>query len=768
VLVSGQASNNFIGYASSGDNNVISGNGTWGVYITDSGTNDNTVANNFIGITSAGNAPVPNANNGLDIVYGAQSNTVGGTTAAARNVISGNLHEGVLIGFAGTSNNVVEGNFIGTDPTGKALLAIETQVDGVYVGLGASHNTIGGQNPVGALNTAAWNVISGNTASGILVTDGGTTGTVICGNFIGTDLTGSVILSNFGNGVTIAAGTSNTTIGAETSGMGNLNVISGNSGDGVSITSSSGNNLSFDYFGVDLNNQKALPNAGNGVSIHAASGNRVNLDVIRNNRGYGILTDSGASNNAWYYDSISGNTKGGIATPTDPSPQPAPQLIADSVANGQTTITGVIFASPDHNATLVVQFYVSPAPTAPASIQGLTFVGQVNTTTDANGNVSFTATLPKVFAPGQILTATADFAVSNTSVFSNALAVPTLAPPTLAAIASQTIVAGQRLALNLQGSDPAGLPLMYSATVDSLAYHLKSTLGLVEAAGGFYTNAYGGGEQWVQGTGGTWYYVLPSGGFYQWSGVSGQLTGTLVAQLGSSYNANPSLLVNAQPGQGQASVSVFGSSVTITPNTGFTGILYVPASASDGFNTASQAFQLTVTAANAPPTLAPIASQTVVAGQSLTLTLQGSDPAGLPLTYSAAVDSLAYHLKSSLGLYEAAAGFYTNAYGGGEQWVQGTGGTWYYILPSGGFYQWSGVAGQLTGTLVAQLDPSYNAHPSLLLNAQPGQGQASVTVSGSTLTITPNAGFTGVLYVTAMVSDGHLSASQTFKLTVTS
>ena len=66
---------------------------------------------------------MPNTNNGVDIVYGAQNNTVGGTTAAARNVISGNLHEGVLIGFAGTANNVVEGNFIGTDATGKNFLA---------------------------------------------------------------------------------------------------------------------------------------------------------------------------------------------------------------------------------------------------------------------------------------------------------------------------------------------------------------------------------------------------------------------------------------------------------------------------------------------------------------------------------------------------------------------------------------------------------------------------------------------------------------------
>src|SRR5262249_36618235 len=96
------------------------------------------------------------------------------------------------------------------------------------------------------------------------------------------------------------------------------------------------------------------------------------------------------------------------------------------------------------------------------------------------------------------------------------------------------------------------------------------------------------------------------------------------------------------------------------------------------------------------PMMAAIADQTVAPGQSLTLTLQASDPARLPLTYSAVVDSLAYHLKSTLGLHSN-GNYYTNWGGGGEQWVQGTGGVWYYILPSGAFYKWSGSG--LTGTL---------------------------------------------------------------------
>ncbi len=454
VLVSGQASGNLIGYAAAGDNNVISGDKTWGVYISDSGTNYNSVANDFIGTNVTGTYPVPNTDNGLDVVFGAQYNTVGGTTSAARNLISGNLHEGVLIGFAGTANNVVEGNFIGTDVTGKNFLVSSQQLDGVYDGLGAGSNTIGGQNPVGAFNTAAWNVISGNAVNGILVTDSGTTGPVISGNFIGTDLTGTVAVPNGGNGITIAAGTSGTTVGAETSGIANLNVISGNLGDGISITSSSGNNVSFNYLGVDLNNQNSVPNRGNGVSIHAASGNRVNLDVIRNNGGYGILTDTGSSHNAWYYDSIYNNTAGGIAQPTNATPQPAPVLSSATVNSGQTTISGTITGSPYLNAGLTIQFYASPAATTPAGVQGLTYIGSVTATTNASGNASFTTTLSKVIGAGQIITATADFNVSSTSNFSNAATVVEIASASF--IATNTTTQGNwRGAFGADGFDIA-------------------------------------------------------------------------------------------------------------------------------------------------------------------------------------------------------------------------------------------------------------------------------------------------------------------------
>src|SRR5262249_60448794 len=141
---------------------------------------------------------------------------------------------------------------------------------------------------------------------------------------------------------------------------------------------------------------------------HAASGNRVNLYVIRNNGGFGILTDNGSNHNAWYYGSIYNNAQGGIAQPTNASPQPAPVITSVvTSAAGLTTITGTITGSPYANSNLVIQFYVSPPATGAAANQGLTFLGQINVTTDGNGNASFTYTPTSAIASGELITATA-------------------------------------------------------------------------------------------------------------------------------------------------------------------------------------------------------------------------------------------------------------------------------------------------------------------------------------------------------------------------
>src|SRR5262249_15439174 len=314
--------------------------------------------------------------------------------------------------------------------------------------------------------------------------------------------------------------------------------------------------------------------------------------------------------------------------------------------------------------------------------------------------VSTQTTDSLVFAPtaGGVYTVslTVANASGNTATASTVVTVISDSP-TLAAIPNQTVAAGKSLTLTLQGSDPNGLPLSYSATVDSLEYHLRGQLGLYYG-GSLYYNWGGKNEEWLHGSGSSWYFILPSGAFYLWDG-SNTATGTLVANLPVADYNDPSLLYNAQPGQGQATVSVSGAQLTITPNAGFTGVLYVTATVSDGHASASQAFQVTVTAANAPPTLAAIPDQTVAAGQSRTLTLRGTDPAGLPLTYSATVDSQEYHLRQQLGLYFSGSLWY-NWGGKQEKWVFGSGGAQYFILPNGGFYLWN-ASNTAAGTLIA-------------------------------------------------------------------
>src|SRR5205814_3595386 len=112
--------NNLVGGTVSGARNIISGNTSYGVDIN--GISDpatgNVVAGNFIGTDLSGTLDLGNAADGVLIRFGATLNTIGGTTAAARNVISGNNVAGVQVQDAGTNSNVIAGNFIGTNPAG--------------------------------------------------------------------------------------------------------------------------------------------------------------------------------------------------------------------------------------------------------------------------------------------------------------------------------------------------------------------------------------------------------------------------------------------------------------------------------------------------------------------------------------------------------------------------------------------------------------------------------------------------------------------------
>ena len=142
------ASSNTIGGIAAGAGNVISGNNDDGVEIAGAGTTGNVVAGNLIGTDITGTVAIANGT-GVEVDTAASGNTIGGTAAVARNVIAGNMSSGVLIDTA--TDNLVEGDFIGTDKTGTVGLGnnlnggtFDYTNGGVAIDNGSAGNTIGG------------------------------------------------------------------------------------------------------------------------------------------------------------------------------------------------------------------------------------------------------------------------------------------------------------------------------------------------------------------------------------------------------------------------------------------------------------------------------------------------------------------------------------------------------------------------------------------------------------------------------------------------
>src|SRR5262249_43089860 len=148
-----------------------------------------------------------------------------GTEPGAANVISGNQQGGIELDV-GTHDNVIQGNLIGTDPTGTLKRA--NRETGIVVKAGAVDNLIGGTEP------GAGNLISGNGTDAIVLND---QGNVVQGNIIGLDITGTSPIPNGGDGVKVLA--SNNLIGGTDPGAGN--VIAYNGGDGVYVAGGNGN-----------------------------------------------------------------------------------------------------------------------------------------------------------------------------------------------------------------------------------------------------------------------------------------------------------------------------------------------------------------------------------------------------------------------------------------------------------------------------------------------------------------------------------------------
>ncbi|MEY4906445.1 MAG: hypothetical protein RL260_163, partial [Pseudomonadota bacterium] len=294
------ASNNTIGGATAADRNVVSGNSGTGLWIGGTSTG-NQVQGNYIGTTASGDAALANTNEGIRIE--AAGNTIGGTTAGQRNVVSGNGGEGILITTAVATGNVVVGNYIGTDSTGLLDLNGAAQVNGlsgVVLQGGASNNRIG-TNADGSNDAAERNVISGNNWYGVEMIDSGTAGNVVQGNYIGTDASGLVALGNSQGGVSFWNGVSGNQIGSGLTGAGN--VISGNE-TGVLVANGAINNrVQGNLIGLGADGSTLVGNTGAGVYFY----NGATVAAVTGNL---IGTNADGSNDTGERNVISGNYNG--------------------------------------------------------------------------------------------------------------------------------------------------------------------------------------------------------------------------------------------------------------------------------------------------------------------------------------------------------------------------------------------------------------------------------------------------------------------------
>jgi hypothetical protein len=467
VEISGGAKSNTIGgdwtvgSAPHGEGNVLSGNGFTQVAIAGIGTDYNTIRGNCIG-TDASGLQALDGGYGVRVEGGAQYNVVGGTTSGERNLISGN-QGGVVINDSGTMSNTVVGNYIGTDASGMAALGN---------GLGVSLNSGSQRNRVGGVSPSERNVISGNHGDGVWIQASGTTYNVVSGNYIGTNVSGTVVISNTENGVRVSGGASLNLIGGSnaTPGgtcSGECNLISGNS-DGVSIegAGTASNTVSGNYIGTDASGTAALPNILHGVEIDdGASYNLIGDDtpsernLIGGNAAYGVsVRGSGTRYNTVMGNYIGvdasgtlalGNSSGGVTISYGASENLIGDgnVIAysngdgvgvwDATTLGNTITQNSIFSNSDlginlhdgGNAELSPPALTDTTATSVSGIAPVAYAtveifsddedeGRVyegTTTADAGGLFSFSK--PEGFT-GPYLTATATDAGGNTSEFS--------------------------------------------------------------------------------------------------------------------------------------------------------------------------------------------------------------------------------------------------------------------------------------------------------------------------------------------------------------
>ncbi len=418
IRISGSSfTDNVIGGTAPGAGNLISGNQR-GISIN--GAGNTIIQGNLIGTDATGTKKVPNLH-GID-AFGTNI-LVGGLTPGARNVISGNNGNGVILIGSGSR---LQGNYIGTDITGTLRLS-----NGI--GVLSGNNTL-----IGGTVSGARNVIAGNFFTNLTIgSDRSGSGVTVQGNYIGTDVTGTRAIASGGDSATgISVEDSNHLIGGTTPGAGN--VISGNL-EGIRLAGAGGpqpNTIQGNLIGLNALGTGPLPNL-TGILIMSAAMKVIvggtqsgAANKIAFNEGTGILVFAGSGHsirgNSIFSNGFLGIDLGGdgptVNDPTDSDVganllQNFPVLTSVQTGSGNTRIQGSLKSTP--NTTFQIDFYSNAALDPLGNGEGALFFNTMSVTTNGNGDATIDVTFANVLATGRVITATATDQDGNTSEFSS-------------------------------------------------------------------------------------------------------------------------------------------------------------------------------------------------------------------------------------------------------------------------------------------------------------------------------------------------------------
>ncbi len=259
IEIGSRASENQIGTVALADRNVISGNYYSGIRINHAGTKGNRIQNNLIGLRPDGSNSLYTDIAGVDVQWGAEETLIGGYQRHAGNVVTGVRRYGIDLSHS-SKNNIVVGNYLGTDATGTQRPSHAAN----DVGIAIKDNTVG--------NTIEQNVIGGNRLYGVWHRHNFTGVNYFRYNRIGVGSDGGNV---GGRGVGIHLTGHDTTYES--------NIIANNSSDGIQVTNyNGGNGFSPPQYTErnDLPRNSFFNNGGADVDLQNGSNNNVGRPSI--------------------------------------------------------------------------------------------------------------------------------------------------------------------------------------------------------------------------------------------------------------------------------------------------------------------------------------------------------------------------------------------------------------------------------------------------------------------------------------------------------